>query len=78
MIKQKVKGNSIRILALTLGVTFEELAVLCEVSHATVNAWSSRIFRIKREALETLCRKEDMDINEVIDFLNDGGFEVYE
>lgn len=78
MIKQKVKGNSIRILALTLGVTFEELAQLCEVSHATVNAWSLRIFRIKREAIETLCEKEDLNINEVIDFLNDGGFEVYE
>lgn len=78
MIKQKVKGNSIKILALTLGVTFEGLAELCEVSHATVNAWSLRIFRIKREALETLCEKEDLNINEVIDFLNDGGFEVYE
>lgn len=78
MIKQKVKGNSIKILALTLGVTFEGLAELCEVSHATVNAWSLRTFRIKREALETLCGKEDLNINEVIDFLNDGGFEVYE
>lgn len=78
MIKQKVKGNSIKILALSLGVTYEGLAKLCGVSHATVNAWSLKKFRIKREALETLCKKEDLDINEVIDFFNDGGFEVYE
>lgn len=77
MIKQKKQGNSIKILCLCLGVTYQQLADLCEVSHSTVNAWSLKIFRIKKEALEKLCDKENLDINEVVEFLEEGGFEIY-
>lgn len=78
MLKQRTQGNSIKILCLLLGVNFEELAELCEVSHSTINAWSIKIFRINKKALIKLCNKTGINIDELVKFLNDGGYEVYE